>query len=476
MKVLYAASEAAPFLKTGGLADVAGSLPKSLKRYGADIRVVLPLYAQIGEPFREKMKRIHEFWVDLDWRHQYAGVYELKHDGVTFYFIDNEQYFHRPSVYGEFDDAERFLFFSKAITMLPKILGFRPDIIHTNDWHTAMVNIFVHEFRKGDDFYDSIRTVYTIHNLKYQGIFDPSVLQMAGLSPYFFSEDSLKFYDRINFMKGGIVYCDALTTVSETYAEEIQYPYFGEQLDGTIRAHRQKLRGIVNGIDYDVWNPKTDPFLVQNYDVDSIEKKIRNKRDLQNLYGLERRDDVPMFGLISRFTEMKGIDLITFIMEEILQEDIQVVVLGTGEHRYEESFHYFAWKYPKKVAARILFSNEESHRIYAGADFFLMPSFAEPCGISQLIAMRYGTLPIVRETGGLKDTVVPFNVHTGEGTGFSFANINAHELIDKVREAIGVYGNPEMHRKLVENAMSRKNDWESSSEKYMELYEKLTEG
>ncbi|MDO5047438.1 MAG: glycogen synthase GlgA [Anaerococcus sp.] len=471
MNVLFLTGEAVPFVKTGGLADVAGALPKELVKKGVDIRVVLPLYKSIDQKYKEKMEKITEFYVDLDWKHQYAGVYQLKWDKVIFYFIDNLEYFDRDDSYGYDDDAERFIFFSKAATLLGKEINFKPDIIHSNDWHTAMVNVFVNDFRKGDAFFDDVRTLFTIHNLKYQGVFDSEYLRLAGLSGSYFNENDLKYYEAINFMKGGIVHASFVNTVSENYAREIQYPFYGEGLDGVIRKYSDKLVGIVNGIDFDVWDPETDALLAENYGMDSLEKKKANKLALQKMYGLPQREDVPLIGICSRLTEMKGLDLVRYILDELLQEDIQFVVLGTGDYTYEEMFKYFEWKYPDKLAARIYYSADESHLIYAGSDLYLMPSISEPCGISQLIAMRYGSLPIVREAGGLKNTVTAYNEYTGEGTGFSFANINAHELLFCIKNAINLYNNDkETFKGLMKNAMSQKNDWEMSGEKYLELY------
>ena len=472
MNVLFLTSEAVPFIKTGGLADVAGSLPKELKKAGVDIRVVLPLYGTIDQTYRSQMEKITEFYVDLDWKHQYTGVYQLIFDNVTYYFLDNKEYFDRSYPYGFDDDAERFIYFSKASTLLSKEIDFKPDIIHTNDWHTAMVNVFVNDFRHGDSYYDDIRTVFTIHNLKYQGVFDPAYMKLAGLDGGYFNENDLKYYDAINFMKAGIIHATAVNTVSENYAREIHYPFYGEGLDGVIRQYDYKLSGIVNGIDYSQWNPETDSFIDVNYDIDSIDKKVKNKLALQELYGLPQREDVPMIGMVTRLSEMKGLDLVRYILDELLEEDIQFVMLGTGEYTYEEMFKYFAWKYPEKMASRIYFGGEEAHKIYAASDFYLMPSISEPCGISQLIAMRYGTLPIVREAGGLKDTVIPYNEFTGEGTGYSFANINAHELLFTIKNAIDVYKNDrDNHNRLIKNAMKQDIDWKKSAEKYLQLYE-----
>ncbi len=472
MRVLYVAAEAYPFIKTGGLADVAGSLPLALNSKGIDTRVVMPLYSKIDSQYKEDMKYLGYFYVDMDWRHQYAGVYEIVHNGTTFYFIDNEFYFNRNSLYGEADDGERFIYFSKAVTLLPKFLDFKPDIIHSNDWHSAMVNVFAKDFARGDEYYRDIKLLFTIHNLKYQGLFPPVILQLAGLSPEYFSDDALKFYDVINFMKGGIVFSDAFNTVSGSYALEIKNSYFGEALDGVIRRYEYKLSGIVNGIDYDIWNPETDKFINHHYSIANLEGKLENKRELQRMYGLPERDDVPIISIISRLVEMKGVDLVAYILDELLQSDIQFIVLGTGDRQYEDMLKYFEWKYPDKLAARIYYNNEESHKIYAGSDFLLMPSLSEPCGVAQLIAMRYGTIPIVREAGGLKDTVTPYSEFNKDGTGFSFANINAHDMLYTIRRAISYYYNEEF-KDIISNAMNAKNDWEESSKTYIDLYKRI---
>ena len=474
MKVLYIASESTPFIKTGGLADVAGSLPKALVKRGIDARVVLPLYVQINRSYRDKMKKIGEFYVDLNWKHQYCGIFSLVEEGVTYYFLDNQEYFYRDKLYGEPDDAERFIFFSKACTLFTKEINWKPNIIHANDWHAGLVPVFVNQFRNGDRYFDSIRTVYSIHNLKYQGMFSSDYWYLTGFPEFLYNDNDLKHYDAMNFMKGGIVHSNILNTVSKTYANEIQYAFFGESLEGVLCQHSYKLRGIVNGIDYEVWNPKTDKYLDYNYDLRSLSSKKKNKLELQKMYGLPENPDVPMIAMVSRLTEMKGLDLVRYVMEELLQEDIQFVVLGTGDYTYEEMFSYFEWKHPEKVAARIYYSNEEAHKIYASSDLFLMPSVAEPCGLSQMIAMRYGSLPVVRETGGLKDTVKPYNEFTGEGTGFSFANINAHEMLFKIKDGLNVYKN---HKKafngLIRNAMKEKMDWDKSSQEYINMYKEI---
>lgn len=475
MKILYTASESVPFLKTGGLADVAGSLPIELKKAGCDIRVVMPLYSKIPQKFRSQMEKIGEFYVDMGWRRQYAGVLRYVYEGVIYYFIDNEYYFKRENAYGEFDDGERFIFFSKAVTILPRYLSFKPDIVHSNDWHTGLVPLYIQDFAKGDYFYKNIKTVFTMHNLKYQGIFPASILEeIAGLSREYIHEDGLKYGECINMMKAGIVYSNILTTVSKNYAEEIKYSFFGEGLEGIIRKHEDKLVGIVNGIDYNVYNPKTDKLIQKNYSIDRIRDKKQNKLALQERYNLPINPDIPVIGMVSRLVAMKGIDLVRRILDELLQEDVQIVILGTGDREYENLFYYYQDKYPKKVASRIYFNEKESHLIYSGADIFLMPSMAEPCGISQLISLRYGTIPIVRETGGLRDTVQPYNQYTGEGNGFSFANFNAHELLFVLKRALEVYRNKEEWAELMKRAMKSKHDWEESSKEYIKIYEELS--
>lgn len=474
MKILYVTSEAHPFIKTGGLADVAGSLPKALKKKRQDIRVVLPLYSQIPKVYRDKMNYIGYYYVDISWKHRYVGVFELEHDGVIYYFLDNESYFDRNNIYGEFDDAERFIFFSKAVVVLPKYLDFKVDVIHANDWHSGLVPVYVNDFRNGDDFYKDVRTVYTIHNLKYQGIFGRDAFYITGLPSGYMNFNDLEFHDAISFMKAGIVHSTKFNTVSQTYAKEITTEFFGEGLQDVINFHSDKLSGIVNGIDYDIWNPKKDKIINTRYDIKSLSKKVKNKTALQREYGLPEREDVVMIGMVTRLTSMKGIDLIRHILEELLHEDIQFVVLGTGDVEYEEMFKYFEYKYPDKMAARMYFSSDESNKIYAASDLYMMPSLAEPCGISQLIAMRYGTLPIVRETGGLSDTVIPFNRFTNEGTGFTFSNINAHEVLFKTQEAIRLYyDDKEIFNKLIENAMTSVFNWRKSSKEYLELYRSL---
>lgn len=474
MKILYAASEAVPFIKTGGLADVAGSLPNAIKKKGQDVRVVLPYYSAINEEYKKDIKYLMDFEVDLGWRRQYCGIMTCELNDITYYFIDNEYYFHRNQIYGEYDDGERFIFFVKAIAILLKELDFKADIVHSNDWHTGLLSLFIKDFAIGDAFYKDMKTLYTIHNLKYQGVFPPSVLEeLAGLSIDYFHEEGLKYYDKVNFMKAGIVYSHGFNTVSQTYADEIKIGYFGEDLDGVIRKHENKLAGIVNGIDYDFYNPNKDPHISQSYTIKTIEDKIKNKLHLQSMYGLPEDEEVPMIAMVTRLTQAKGVDLVLYIMNQLLDKDIQFVLLGTGDPHYEYLFRDVEARYPDKFRARIYFNEKESHQIYAATDMFLMPSQYEPCGVAQLIALRYGTLPIVRETGGLKDTVTPYNEYTGEGNGFSFTNFNGEDLLNTINYALSIYEDKKTWKQLMKSAMNSKNDWDQSSEKYIELYKSL---
>ena len=472
MKVLYVSSEVHPFMKTGGLADVAFALPKALCQKGIDARVIMPKYGDIPQDFSGKMSFVSSFSVSVGWRTQYCGLYSLQYDGVTYYFIDNEYYFKRPGCYGYYDDGERFAYFCRAVLeAIFRMDDFRPDIIHCNDWHTGLLPVMFRDSYDRSPELAHARTVYTIHNLKYQGVFSPSILEdLCGLNMGYFTEDKLKYQDGVSFMKGGIVFADKVTTVSETYAKEIQMPYYGEGLDGLLREKSYKLTGITNGIDYDVCNPLTDRALAINYSWRSIGRKATNKLDLQAELNLPSNPDVPIVGFVSRMVKQKGIDLITCVMEDLLKLDLQFVILGSGDSEYQDFFEYYASSYPGKVAAYIGFEDKLASRIYAGADMLLLPSLFEPCGISQMIAMRYGTIPIVRETGGLKDTVTPFNEYTYEGNGFSFTNYNAHEMLGIIKYAIEQYNNKETWNRLVKNAMRTNNDWKAQALKYIELY------
>ena len=476
-KILFAASESVPFIKTGGLADVVGSLPKYFDKEKYDVRVMLPKYMCMKDEWKEKLQYHTHFYMDLNWRTQYVGVLEYVHDGVTFYFIDNEFYFNGFAPYGNiYEDIEKFAFFSKAVLSTLPVIDFRPDIIHCHDWQTGLIPIYLDNFRYSNEYYRNIKTIMTIHNLKFQGTWDTkTVRDITGLPDYYFVPDKLEAYKDANYLKGGIVYADRITTVSNSYAEEIKMPFYGENLDGLMRARANCLQGIVNGIDYDVYNPKTDELITNNFSVENFRKeKAKNKLALQEELGLEKNAKTMMIGIVSRLTDQKGLDLIAYMMDELCQENIQLVVLGTGEERYENMFRHFAWKYQGKVSANIYYSEALSHKIYASCDAFLMPSLFEPCGLSQLMSLRYGTLPIVRETGGLKDTVVPYNEFDKTGTGFSFANYNAHEMMDIIRYAEHIYYDKKRDwNKIVEHAMQQDFSWDNSAKQYEQLYDDL---
>jgi len=474
IKVLFAASEAVPFAKTGGLADVAGTLPRELVKLGADVRLIIPKYRSIPKEYAEKMEYIGYVYVDLSWRHQYCAVMKLELEGLTAYFIDNEYYFNRDVLYGHFDEAEQFAFFSKALLKVLPLIGFKPDIIHCNDWQTGVVSTFLTTHFRHEEYYKNIRTVYTIHNLRYQGIFPKEILgDILGIGWEYFTSDGLEFQDCVNYMKAGIVFSDVITTVSRTYAEEIKTDFFGEQLNGIINNRSDRLFGIVNGIDYQENDPATDSRIFECFSTEQPEGKLQNKLMLQQSLGLPSNGDIPLIGIVSRLVDQKGFDLIACVFEELLQLDQQIVVLGTGDSRYEEMFGYAASRYPDKVSVNLKYDGVLAQRIYAGADMFLMPSLYEPCGLSQLFSLRYGTVPIVRETGGLKDTVVPYNEFTGEGTGFSFANYNAHEMLDAIKRAMRIYGNKAAWKEIVARAMKQDFSWGKSAQEYLQLYDKL---
>ena len=475
MKVLFASAEAAPFVKTGGLGDVAGSLPASLNEAGAETIVMVPLYSTIPARFKDQMEFITSFYVSLGWRNEYCGLKRLVHNGVTYLFVDNERYFGRDYPYGFFDDGERFAFFSKAITESIQYLpdGFTPDILHCNDWHTALAPVFLREFYQGMPTYENIKTVFSIHNIAFQGQFSAKVLEdICGLAHIPAAAFQLTCGpDAVNYMQGALNYTDAITTVSPTYAGEIQSPAYGEHLDGVLRRRRESLQGIVNGIDVDHFNPETDPAIAHNFSVSDRSGKAACKAALQEELGLTVRTDQPLMSMVTRLTRQKGMDLVTYSLDRILSNGVQVAVLGTGDQEYENALRYFASKYPGQMAARIQFDPALSQRMYAGSDLFLMPSLFEPCGLSQMIAMRYGTLPVVRETGGLKDTVIPYNYETGEGTGFSFANFNGDEMGDAVfRGARLFWDNHDAWENVVTQAMQQDFSWTRSAAKYMDLY------
>lgn len=476
-KILFVASECVPFVKTGGLADVVGSLPKYLNKEQFDVRVMLPKYMMIPDKFKQNMHYKTHFYMELNWRSQYVGVLESVVDGITFYFIDNEFYFAGTKPYGNiYEDIEKFAFFSRACLSALPVIDFRPDIIHCHDWQTGLVPVYLHDSFQGGEFFRGIKTIMTIHNLKFQGIWDKkTVKNITGLGDYYFAPDKLEAYGDANYLKGGIVYADYVTTVSDSYANEIRMPFYGEGLDGLMNAKANRLVGIVNGIDYDEYNPETDPYIVQHYNAKTFRKeKVKNKHALQEELGLEVDDGRFMIGIVSRLTDQKGFDLIDYVIEEICANDTQLVVLGTGEEKYEHLFRHFAWKYPNRVSANIFYSNERSHRIYAACDAFLMPSLFEPCGLSQLMSLRYGTVPIVRETGGLRDTVQPYNQYEGTGTGFGFCNYNAHEMLNTVRYAKDVYYNHKREwNKIIDRGMAADFSWSASAKKYEELYYRM---
>lgn len=472
MKVLFAASEGTPFAKSGGLADVIGSLPKAMRELGVDARVVLPKYEEIPDNFRHKMKPIYRTTVPVGWRNQYCGVEYLEYNGVPFYFIDNEYYFKRPGLYGYGDEAERYAFFCRAVLEIIPHINFKPHVIHSHDWHTGMVSPLLKAHYSKDPFYKGMGTVFTIHNLRYQGVFPREVLaDLLDLDDSYFTADKLEFYGKVNFMKGGVVFSDVINTVSKSYAEEIKTPYFGENLDGLLSYRSKDLYGIVNGIDYSEFNPYTDPHIFYPYDSKSLEIKAKNKMELQRNHGLPVSEKIPLTAIISRLTSQKGIDLIARVLEEILSMEGQLIVLGAGDEQYEHLFKDAAWRHPDKLAINIMYDEKLAHQIYSGADLILMPSQFEPCGLGQLIAMSYGTIPIVRETGGLKDTVVPYNEQTGEGNGFTFTNYNAHDMLYTIERAYKYYQQP-VWKKLQEKTMSIDYSWKESAKQYQELYQK----
>lgn len=475
MQIVFASAECAPFVKTGGLGDVAGSLPAALVRAGAEVIVMVPKYATIKEEYKAQMEHFSDFYVSLGWRNEYCGLEKLEHDGVTYMFIDNERYFARDYPYGFFDDGERFAFFSKAITESLQHLpaGFECDILHCNDWQTALAPVFLREFYQGLPLYDRVKTVFSIHNVAFQGQFSDTVMEdILGVAHIPAAASQLRCDAcSINYMLGALRYADAITTVSPTYANEIQTPEFGEGLDGVLRERSYALQGILNGIDVAGFDPATDKRIAANYTVEDRSGKAVCKAKLQEELGLEVRDDRPLMVMVTRLTRQKGLDLVMYALDRILAGGVQVAVLGTGDRDYEDGLRYFQDKYPGTMAARIEFDPALSQRMYAAADMFLMPSKFEPCGLSQIIAMRYGTLPIVRETGGLKDTVIPYNEFTGEGTGFSFSNFNGDEMGDAVFRAARLFwDNREAWNQLVTQAMSQDFSWTRSADKYLDLY------
>ena len=479
-KILFAASEAVPFIKTGGLADVTGSLPKYFDRSRYDVRVIIPKYLCMDENLKSQLKFRCHFYVHLNWRRQYVGIFEAKQDGITYYFVDNEFYFAGDKLYNElYQDIEKFAFFSKAVIEALPYLDFCPDIIHCHDWQTGLIPVFLRTLYGDERYYSGIKTVFSIHNLQFQGRWNlEAVMDITGLPEQIFTCDKLESYGEANYLKGGVVYADAITTVSDTYAYEITTEQGGEGLDGLLRARKDSLYGILNGLDYQEYNPQKDPYISYHFGTDDFYKgKKENKKALQRELGLPEQEDALLLGMVSRMTNQKGFDLVAYIMDELLStENVQIAVLGTGQQEYQDMFCYFAGKYPDKIKVHIGYSEEKAHRIYASCDAFLMPSLFEPCGLSQLMSLRYGTVPIVRETGGLKDTVEAYNEYEHTGTGFSFANYNAHEMLGVIRYAISVYQkNRNEWDQIALRGMKKDFSWNTSARKYEALYDKLTE-
>ncbi len=472
LNVLFASSEVFPFAKTGGLGDVAGSLPKAISKLGVDIRVVLPNYKSIPQQYKTDMEYIGYIFVDLSWRHQYCGIFKLVHEDVTYYFLDNEYYFGRNDLYGDFDEAEQFTFFSKAIIEMLPLIGFKPDIIHCNDWQTGIVSLLLQANYK-QDYFSKIKTVFTIHNLKYQGIFPKQVLSdLMNVDWQYFTTNGIEYHDCVNFMKAGLVYANSISTVSPTYSQEIKTDFYGEGLMEILLQRSGDLYGILNGIDYERNDPKTDSRIYTNYSADNIALKYENKKKLQEELGLPVRPDVPVIGIISRLTPQKGFDLIECVLEEILQMDLQLVLLGKGDEHYKYVFENAAYWHKDKVSANITFSDTLAQRIYAGSDMFLMPSLFEPCGLGQIFSFRYGSVPIVRETGGLNDTVLSYNDETGAGNGFTFANYNAHDMLNTIRRAVDFYYNrKDIWKLIVERGMRADFSWDKSAKEYKRMYQ-----
>ncbi len=477
-KILFVASEGVPFIKTGGLADVVGSLPKCIDKQYFDVRVILPKYTCMKQEMKDMLSYITHFYMDFHWKNEYVGVLYAEVEGVKYYFIDNEMFFggFKPYSDNALFEIEKYAFFSKAALSILPVIDFRPNIIHCHDWQTGLIPVYLRERFQGSEFYRGIKSIMTIHNLKFQGKWNiKDVQDITGLPDYYFTPDKLEAYKDANLLKGGIVFADAITTVSDTYAEEIKTEFYGENLNGLLQARSGSLRGIVNGIDTEDFNPETDKYIEYNYNAMNFRKeKIKNKRALQAELGLEQDDKKFMIGIVSRLTDQKGFDLIAYVMDELCQSNVQIVVLGTGEERYENMFRHFDWKYNNKVSANIYYSDALSHKIYAACDAFLMPSLFEPCGLSQLMSLRYGTVPIVRETGGLKDTVEPYNEYESTGTGFSFTNYNAHEMLGTIYYAEKIYYEKKREwNKIVDRAMAVDFSWNVSAKKYQEMYDWL---
>ncbi|QOS79624.1 glycogen synthase GlgA [Paenibacillus sp. JNUCC31] len=475
MNILFAAAEVHPFIKTGGLADVIGALPQALKKSGADVRVILPKYKGIPDEYKDALEPVITTEVPLGWRRPYCGIEQLVHDGITVYFVDNEYYFGRDGVYGYMDDGERFAFFNRAVLEVLPQIEFKPDVLHCHDWHAGMIPLLLEAHYAHDSFYSEMRTVFTIHNLLYQGVFPHELFSdLLELDDRYFTVDGAEYYGNVNFLKAGIVYANHVTTVSPTYAKEVQTSYYGYGLDGLLASLGDRFSGIVNGIDTKSYNPAADNKISVKYRT-SLSKKIENKIELQKELGLPVRPDAPLMVMVTRLVDSKGLDLVCRVLDELLYyDDIQFAVLGTGDPAYEHWFREAANRYPLKMSAQITFNDGLSRRFYAGSDLFLMPSRFEPCGISQLLALRYGSVPLVRETGGLNDTVQAYNEFSGEGNGFSFTSFNAHDMMNTIRRAEEFYRQPEHWKKIVRNAMSGDYSWNVSAEEYMNIYRRIT--
>ncbi len=474
MKVLFAVSECVPFVKSGGLADVAGALPKELLKLGAEIRIIMPKYSMIADEYKASMIKKAEFPVKIGWRKQYCGIEEFVYQGMTYYFVDNQDYFYQEKMYGYDDDGERFAFFNRAVLEALPYIDFYPALIHCHDWHTGMIPFLLKTEYCTRAGYESIRTVFTIHNLQFQGIMDRKALgDLFGLGDEYFTIDQLEFYGGINFLKGALVSADKITTVSPTYKQEIQTEYYGEKLHGLLQKRKEDLEGILNGIDAEFYHPETDVYLYETYSIGELEKKRINKGRLQADFALPQMRDIPIIAMITRLTAQKGFEIIQCVFQELMAEDIQFIILGTGDKKFVDFFREMEATYPRKFSAYIGFDEGLAHRIYAGSDLFLMPSKFEPCGLGQMIAMKYGSVPIVRETGGLNDTVTMFNEQTGEGNGFSFSSFNAHEMLFTIQHALRFYKDDLCFQKVVTNAMTTNNSWTRSASEYYQLYERL---
>lgn len=477
-KILFVSSEAVPYIKTGGLADVVGSLPKYFDKDKYDVRVIIPKYKCMSEEFKSQLKFVCHFYVNLNWRKQYVGILKAKKDGIIYYFVDNEFYFAGDNPYNNiYEDVEKFAYFSKAVLEALPNIEFCPDIIHCNDWQTGLLPVFLRTTFGSDNFYANIKTVFSIHNMKFQGRWKiHEIVDITGLPAHIFNSNELEFYGEANYLKGGVVYADEITTVSPNYAVEVTTPEGGEGLDGLMLERRRHLSGILNGIDYDEYDPKKDVYISEHFSDTDLSGKAKNKKLLQEKNGLMINEDAFLIGIVSRLTSQKGFDLVNYVMEEMLTTmNVQFVILGTGEYKFEESFSYFHNKYPDKVSTYVGYSEERAHEIYAACDAFLMPSLFEPCGLSQMISMRYGTIPIVRETGGLKDTVVAYDEATDTGNGFVFSEFNAHEMLNSIKSAENIFRNDKAKwNGIIKRAMGEDFSWNKSAEKYEELYEKMT--